>query len=279
MVNYLYDPKNSMAVMGSLSSMKNVRYYVQMTDRIGVLGISGRMGALLASEAAKRGILAGGTTRSGVNPDGMFIFDDVSALAAASDIVIDFTHSSTVCAHAEVLAAAGTPWVLGTTGYDEVDSVAIAQAALSIPVIAAPNFCTGVNLALLLAERLGAALPAAAYDAEILEMHHRQKLDAPSGTALALGRAVAAGRGVALADVMVTDRKGARADGEIGFASLRGGQIVGSHSVIFTAGDEQITLTHHAFDRMVFATGAIRAALWLQHQKPGLYGMRDFLGF
>ncbi len=128
---------------------------------------------------------------------------------------------------------------------------------------------------------MGAALPGGRYDAEILEMHHRQKVDAPSGTALALGRAVAAGRGVALEDVMVTSRSGhtgPRGEHEIGFATLRGGQIVGSHTVLFTAGDEQISLTHHALDRRVFASGAVRAALWLSGQKPGLYTMRDFLG-
>ncbi|MBU6449621.1 MAG: 4-hydroxy-tetrahydrodipicolinate reductase, partial [Rhodospirillales bacterium] len=147
-------------------------------------------------------------------------------------------------------------------------------------IIAAPNFCTGVNLLLLLAEKLGHALPAAQYDAEIVEMHHRQKVDAPSGTALAIGRAVAAGRGVELADVIVSGRDGhtgPRKDGEIGFATLRGGQVVGSHTLMFTAGDEQINLTHHAFDRRVFASGAVRAALWLHAQPAGLYGMKDFL--
>jgi len=250
-----------------------------MNERIGIAGISGRMGRLLAAEAGRTATLAGGTARSGKFPENTLIFEDIQALAAASDVVIDFTHASTVAAHAAALAAAGTPWVLGTTGYSGADSAAVARAAQAIPVIAAPNFCTGVNLLLMLAERLGAALPAERYDAEILEMHHRQKVDAPSGTALALGQAVAAGRGVKLAEVMATKRDGARAEGEIGFASLRGGQIVGSHTVMFTAGDEQIALTHHAFDRAVFAAGAVRAALWLCKQPAGLYTMRDFLGF
>lgn len=238
------------------------------------------MGRLLAEEAAAHALLAGGTSRAGAAPGGAALFADAAALAEACDVVIDFTHASTVAAHAAALARAQTPWVLGTTGYSPADAAAIAQAATQIPVIAAPNFCTGVNLLLLLAERLGAALPAAQYDAEILEMHHRQKLDAPSGTALGLGRAVAAGRGVKLEDVMVASREGhtgARKDGEIGFATLRGGQIVGSHTISFTAGDEQIALTHHALDRRVFASGAVRAALWLQSQPPGLYTMRDFL--
>jgi 4-hydroxy-tetrahydrodipicolinate reductase len=251
-----------------------------MTIRIGIAGISGRMGIYLAEEAATAATLSGGTSRSGFGPGGASVFPDITALAAESDVVIDFTHASTVATHAAALAKTETPWVLGTTGYGPEDEAAIQEAAKIIPVIASPNFCTGVNLLLLLAEKLGHALPATQYDAEILEMHHRQKVDAPSGTALALGRAVAAGRGVHLEDVIVSGRDGhtgPRKDGEIGFATLRGGQIVGSHSVLFTAGDEQIALTHHAFDRRVFASGAVRAALWLHAQPAGLYAMRDFL--
>jgi 4-hydroxy-tetrahydrodipicolinate reductase len=251
-----------------------------MTLRIGIAGISGRMGIYLAEEAAAAATLAGGISRSGRGPAGAAQFADITALAAESDVVIDFTHASTVTAHAAALAKAETPWVLGTTGYGSEDYVAIEEAARTIPVIAAPNFCTGVNLLLLMAEKLGATLPAGQYDAEILEMHHRQKVDSPSGTALALGRAVAAGRRVVLEDVMVSGRDGnvgPRQDGEIGFATLRGGQIIGSHSVLFTAGDEQISITHHAFDRRVFASGAVRAALWVHAQPAGLYGMRDFL--
>jgi 4-hydroxy-tetrahydrodipicolinate reductase len=243
-----------------------------MTARIGIAGINGRMGRLLAEEVPAGGaVLSGGVGRQ----------DDLSALAAASDIVIDFTNASTVVAHAAALAAAGCGWVLGTTGFTDEEAAAIGQAAERIAVIASPNFSAGVNLLLILAERLGAALPAADYDAEILEMHHRQKIDAPSGTALGLGRAVAAGRGMALEDVMVGGRHGhtgPRPDGAIGFASLRGGQIVGSHSVIFAAAGEQITLAHEALDRRVFATGAVRAALWLHGKPPGLYSMKDVLG-
>jgi 4-hydroxy-tetrahydrodipicolinate reductase len=240
------------------------------------------MGQYLAVEAAAQAVLVGGTGRSGSALPGVAIFPDVHELAAASDIVIDFTHASLVEAHAAAFAAAGTPWVLGTTGYGAADSAAIAAAAAHIPVIASPNFCTGVNLLLLLAEKLGAVLAAGEFDAEILEMHHRQKVDAPSGTALGLGRAVAAGRGVALEDVMVSGRDGhtgPRADGHIGFATLRGGQVIGSHTVLFTSGTEQITLGHHAFDRRVFAAGAVRAALWLADKAPGLYSMKDVLGF
>jgi 4-hydroxy-tetrahydrodipicolinate reductase len=148
-------------------------------------------------------------------------------------------------------------------------------------VVYAANFSAGVTLVLALAGRMAAALPAAAYDAEIVEMHHRQKVDAPSGTAIGIGRAVAEGRGVALEAVMESGRNGhtgARRPGAIGFASLRGGQVVGEHTLIFAAADEQIALTHRAFDRRTFAAGAVRAALWAVERPPGLYTMADVLG-
>jgi 4-hydroxy-tetrahydrodipicolinate reductase len=179
------------------------------------------------------------------------------------------------------LAEAGCAWVLGTTGLSEADQEAVREAARRIPVVQAANFSPGVTLLLALAERLGAALPADTYDAEILEMHHRQKTDAPSGTALALGEAVARGRDVSLEAFAVRARDGdtgPRPPGAIGFASLRGGQVVGEHTLLFAAGDEQIALTHRAFDRGVFARGAVRAAMWVHGRQPGLYGMQDVLG-
>jgi 4-hydroxy-tetrahydrodipicolinate reductase len=240
--------------------------------RIGIAGITGRMGRLLAEAVPQAGAaLAGGIGRSG----------DLATLARQSNVVIDFTRAAAVSRHAAALSETGTGWVLGTTGLSEQDEAAVDAAAQHIPVFTAANFSPGVNLVLALAEQLGAALPAASHDAEILEMHHRQKIDAPSGTALALGHAVATGRGVSLEEMMVPCRQGEtgpRKDGEIGFASLRGGQIPGSHSLIFTAGTEQITLTHHAFDRRIFAEGAVRAALWLGSRPPGRYTMRDLLG-
>lgn len=262
-----------------------------MSVKIGIAGITGRMGQLLVEDVIAAGAkLAGGTSRGAAPagaapadaaPAGANIFTDIAALAAASDLVIDFTHASTVIPHAAAMAAAGKGWILGTTGFGADGEAAITAAAAQIPIIAAPNFSPGVNLILALAERLGAALPAETYDAEILEMHHRQKVDAPSGTALGIGRAIAAGRHVALADVMVSGRDGhtgARRHGEIGFAALRGGQIIGSHTALFTAGTEQISLTHHAFDRRIFSQGAVRAALWLAGKPPGLYSMKDVLG-
>ena len=253
--------------------------------RIGIAGIAGRMGRLLAAEAQRVGAtLSGGTLRQGstaVPPGGVPILGDFAALARASDVVVDFTNAATVQAHAAAIAATGTGWVLGTSGLSAPDEEAVIAASGRAAVVHAPNFAPGVVLVLAMAERLAAVLPAAEYDAEIVEMHHRQKVDAPSGTALGLGRAVAAGRGVALADVMRTAREGqagARTEGEIGFASLRGGQVVGEHTVLFAGASEHIALTHRAFDRGVFAGGAIRAALWLREREAGLYGMTDVLG-
>lgn len=252
--------------------------------RIGVAGIAGRMGGLLAEEVVAAGAtLSGGVERAGMDragPPGVAVFTDVAALAAVSDAVIDFTHASTAQSHARALAAAGTAWVLGTTGLSDADEAAVAEAAGRIPTVYAPNFAPGVNLVLALAERLAAALPADAYDAEIVEMHHRQKVDAPSGTALGLGRAVARGRGVRLEDVAASGRDGhtgPRPPGAIGFAALRGGQVVGEHTLLFASGGEHIALTHRAFDRRVFAQGAVRAALWTRGRPAGLYSMMDVL--
>ena len=179
------------------------------------------------------------------------------------------------------MAKSGKAWVLGSSGLSAADEAAVDVAAQSIPIVYASNFSAGVNLVLALCERMGAALPAEQYDAEIMEMHHRQKVDAPSGTAVGMGRAVAKGRGQKLEDVMQSGRHGhtgARETGAIGFAALRGGQVVGEHTLIFASGTEHIALTHRAFDRRAFATGAVRAALWVVGKKPGLYSMMDVLG-
>ena len=244
-----------------------------MTTRIGIAGITGRMGKLLQEEIAAAGAtLSGGTSRS--NPD-------LAALAAQSDVVIDFTNAATAQSNATIMAASGKAWILGTSGLSAADESAVEQAAAKIPVVYAANFSAGVNLVLALAERMGATLPAETYDAEIVEMHHRQKVDSPSGTAIGMGRAVAKGRGQTLEDVMESGRHGhtgARKTGAIGFAALRGGQVVGEHSLIFAAGAEHIVLTHRSFDRRTYATGAVRAALWAVGKAPKLYSMMDVLG-
>jgi 4-hydroxy-tetrahydrodipicolinate reductase len=251
--------------------------------RIGVAGIAGRMGRLVAEEILHAGAtLAGGLALPhDAAPPGIPLFTTLLPLAAISDAIIDFTHASAVKTHAATIAHARTTWILGTTGLSQADQTAVAHAATAATIIQAANFSPGVTLILALAQRLGAALPADAYDADILDMHHRQKVDAPSGTALALGAALAAGRGTTLDAVRLppnTGHTGPRPPGGIGFAALRGGQITGEHSLVLTADDEQIVLTHKAFDRRSFARGAVRAALWSAGKPPGLYGMTNVLG-
>ena len=256
-----------------------------MAHRIGIAGITGRMGRLLVEEVRTAGAeLAGGISRPGSDkpmPAGATRFVDIAALAEAADVVVDFTLAATARAHAAALARAGTAWVLGTSGISAADEEAVADSARRIPVVHAANFSAGMTLVLALAEQLGAALPADTYDAEIVEMHHRQKIDAPSGAAIAIGRAVAKGRCVALDAVMESGRNGhtgPRKPGAIGFAALRGGQVVGDHTLIFAADAEHIALTHRVFDRRSFAVGAVRAALWVAGRPPGLYSMADVLG-
>jgi len=256
-----------------------------MAHRIGIAGITGRMGQLLAEEVPAAGAsLAGGIGRPGSDkpaPPGVALCPGLADLAVVSDVVIDFTHASTAQSTAATMAKSGKPWVLGSSGLSAADEAAVETAARTIPVVYASNFSAGVNLVLALCERMGAALPADTYDAEIMEMHHRQKVDAPSGTAVGMGRAVAKGRGRKLEDVMVSGRHGhtgARETGAIGFAALRGGQVVGEHTLIFASATEHIALTHRAFDRRAFAAGAVRAALWVIGKPPGLYSMMDVLG-
>ena len=244
-----------------------------MSITIGIAGITGRMGILLAEEVVAAGFtLAGGTSRAS---------PDLAPIAQAAGVVIDFTQADRVAAHAAVLTAAGTAWVLGTSGLSAADDAILAEAARLIPIVYAANFAPGVNLVLALAEKMAAALPGDTYDAEIVEMHHRQKVDAPSGTAMGLGRAVAAGRGVVLADVIESGRDGhtgPRKPGAIGFAALRGGQVVGEHTLLFAAADEHIALTHRSFNRRAYAKGAVLAARWVGGRAPGLYDMMDVLG-
>jgi 4-hydroxy-tetrahydrodipicolinate reductase len=248
-----------------------------MALRIGIAGITGRMGQLLAEEVPAAGaILSGGAGR--VATDKVM---PLAELVAVSDVVVDFTNAATAQSTAAVMAASGKAWVLGSSGLSAADEAAVASAATRIPVVYASNFSAGVNLVLALAERMGAALSGDSYDAEIVEMHHRQKVDSPSGTAIGIGRAVAKGRNINLDDVIESGRHGhtgARKTGTIGFAALRGGQVVGEHTLIFASGAEHIALTHRAFDRRAFATGAVRAARWAADRPPGLYSMMDVLG-
>ncbi|CAO3372060.1 4-hydroxy-tetrahydrodipicolinate reductase [Azospirillum argentinense] len=263
--------------------------------KIGVVGCAGRMGQMLVREiAATPGCtLAGGTERvggpalgkdigvlAGLEPLGVTAIDDAAALFAEADAVIDFTSPEASVRHAALAAQSQTVLVIGTTGIGPAQQEPIAQAATHTPIVQSPNMSLGVNLLLALVEQVGRAL-GDDYDIDILEMHHRNKVDAPSGTALGLGRAAAAGRGVALEDVWQKVRDGhtgVRPRGEIGFATLRGGDVIGDHTVVFAAEGERVELTHKASGRQIYAKGAVRAALWANDKQPGLYSMKDVLG-
>ena len=263
--------------------------------KIGVLGAAGRMGqTLVRTVTTTEGCrLVGGIERrgsetlgrdlgeiAGIGAIGLALGADVEALVAASDAVIDFTTPAACVVHAALVAKAGCAYVLGTTGLTAPHFAALAEAAKKSAIVQSPNMSLGVNLLIVLTARTAAAL-GEEFDIEILEMHHRRKVDAPSGTALALGEAAARGRGRDLAEVSQRARDGMtgpRRSGDIGFAVLRGGNVVGDHTVIFAADDERIELTHKAADRAIFARGAVKAALWATGQKPGRYGMADVLG-
>jgi 4-hydroxy-tetrahydrodipicolinate reductase len=262
---------------------------------VGVLGCAGRMGrAVMAEVLAGSGPrLVGGCDRpghealgrdlgvlAGREPTGVPAGDDATALIAAADVVIEFSTPAASLGHARLCAEHGTGHVIGTTGFEDEQTEELRRLAERTAILWAPNMSLGVNLLLALAERVGSTLGPEAFDAEIVEMHHRNKVDAPSGTALALGRAVARGRGVAFESVARLSREGltgARPAGEIGFATLRGGDVVGEHTVVFAGPGERIELTHRATDRHIFARGSVRAAQWLAGRPAGLYGMADVL--
>ena len=218
---------------------------------------------------------------AGAEAASVSVGDDAVALFAASDTVIDFTAPAATVAHAALAADAGKALVVGTTGLSAADDAALAEAAKRSVILQAANFSIGVNLMLGLTEQVASLLDDD-YDIEIVEMHHRHKVDAPSGTALAIGEAAAKGRGVALADVSQRVRDGItgpRRAGDIGFATLRGGDVTGEHSAIFAADGERIEISHKSSSRGLFAKGAMRAALWTAGRPPGFYSMRDVLGF
>ena len=264
--------------------------------KIGVIGCTGRMGRMLIAEicGGDGTTLAGGTASpnganlgrdlgeiAGIGLIGLAVGDDTRALLGRSDVAIEFTNPAATAAHAGEAAETGTPIVIGTTGLDGEQSAAIRRAAETVPIVWAANTSLGINLLLGLVEEVAARLGPEAWDIEIVEMHHKGKVDAPSGTALALGRAAAAARGVEFDAVAQRGRDGitgARKDGAIGFAALRGGDAVGDHQVIFAGIGERLELTHRATNRAIYAKGAVRAARWLVGQPPGLYGMKEVLG-
>ncbi len=265
-----------------------------MSVRICVAGASGRMGRMIIEAALKEDsgvILASAFDRPGsssIGQDagavlgvttGVTVSDDVNAAIAAADCVIDFTRPEGTMAILEVAVAHEKAVVIGTTGFAEEQRARIFQAGETIPIVFAPNMAIGVNAVFKLLEVAAQLLHG--YDVEVIEAHHRLKVDAPSGTALEMGRVVAAARGWAIEEVAVFGREGhtgVRPDEQIGFATVRGGDIIGDHTVLFAGTGERIEITHRAQSRMPYALGALRAARFLEGRAPGVYSMRDVLG-
>lgn len=263
--------------------------------RIGIMGVGGRMGRELARATFEMSgaVLAGGTEPPGsplighdlgvlvgAAPTGSAVSNDTAAVLAGSDVIVDFTAPAATVGFAKKAADRGVACVIGTTGLTAEHEAAVARAAERVAIVRSGNFSLGVNLLTIMTERIAASLDAD-FDIEIVEMHHRMKVDAPSGTALMLGEAAAKGRKVSLAGASVRAREGhtgARRRGDIGFQALRGGSVVGEHTVIFAADGERIEITHRAADRGIFARGAIKAALWAHGKPAGLYTMADVLG-
>jgi 4-hydroxy-tetrahydrodipicolinate reductase len=268
-----------------------------MSDmRLIVAGAGGRMGRTLVKAIADTdgAILAGAVEAAGsavigrdagelagLGPNGIKVAVDPAPLLAQADGLIDFTIPAATIAFAELVAQRGLVHIIGTTGLSAEDEKLIATAAQRSTIVKSGNMSLGVNVLAALVRRVAKTLDEE-FDIEIVEMHHNKKIDAPSGTALMFGRAAAEGRGVTLAQRSERGRDGhtgARGAGNIGFASLRGGTVVGDHTVVFAGPAERIELSHKAEDRVIFARGAVKAALWAKGKKPGLYSMADVLGF
>jgi 4-hydroxy-tetrahydrodipicolinate reductase len=262
--------------------------------RVAVAGAAGRMGRTLIEGVLESGDLALGAALEAPGqpqlgkdageplgtPCGVILTADVAAAVAAADCLIDFTAPKATLAHLDACVGARRSAVIGTTGFTAEDKARIAAAARAIPVAMAPNFAVGVNVTFKLAE-VAARILGDAYDVEIVEAHHRHKVDAPSGTALRLGEAVAAALGRDLKEVAVHGREGItgeRGAKDIAFHAIRGGDIVGEHTVIFAGEGERVEVTVRSGNRMTYAQGALRAARWLAGRPPGLYDMFDVLG-
>lgn len=266
-----------------------------MSTRIAILGAAGRMGRALVNaigqqpgaqlvaaldrdNAPESGLDAG--SLAGLPALGVFISSDIDEALATADVLIDFTRPEGTLAAIAACRKAGKPIVIGTTGFTSEQKAVLAEATREIAVCQAANFSVGVNVLLKLVEDAARTL-GDAYDVEIVEAHHRHKVDAPSGTALALGEAAAAGLGRHLKQVAIYGREGhtgARETQTIGFATVRGGDVIGDHTVMYLGDGERVELSHKASSRLNFAGGAVRAALWLHGKPAGSYSMRDVLG-
>jgi len=255
--------------------------------RLAIAGAGGKMGrALIEATLADRSLElaaaldAPGSPVVGANIGGVTVGSDVRAAIAGADALIDFTRPEGTLAHLEACVAAGKGIVIGTTGFSAAQLSRIREASQKIPIALSPNFAVGVNVVFRLAEMAAAAL-GDSYDVEIIEAHHRQKVDAPSGTALRLGELVAGALGRSLGDVAAHGREGdvgARPPKQIGFHAIRGGDIVGEHTVVFAGTGERVEVAVRSQSRVTYATGALRAAKFLREKKNGLYDMKDVLG-
>lgn len=263
--------------------------------RIALVGVSGRMGLCLikAAALAEHAELTVAVSRpeslaigkdagelAGISSIGLPVGTDLAAVVDQFDVLIDFTRPDASMAYIEICRQAGKKVVIGTTGYSKFQKAAIAEAAKEIAIVIAPNFSVGVNLSLKLLE-MTAKVMGDYTDIEVIEAHHRHKVDAPSGTALRMGEVVAAALGRDLKDCAIYGREGdtgARDRKTIGFSTIRAGDIVGEHTVMFADEGERVEITHKATSRMTFANGAVRAAIWLEGKSEGLYDMQDVLG-
>jgi 4-hydroxy-tetrahydrodipicolinate reductase len=267
-----------------------------MSDmRLIVAGAGGRMGRTLIKAITETpGLMLAGATEgegssllgqdsgllAGLPPNRVLVTSEVRPLTLAADAIMDFTVPAATVKLAALAAETKIAHIIGTTGMAAADDAAVAEAAKKIPIVKSGNMSLGVNLLAVLTKQVAQAL-GEEFDIEIVEMHHNKKVDAPSGTALLFGEAAAEGRKIDLASQSERGRDGytgARKTGTIGFASLRGGNVAGEHSVIFAGADERVELTHKATDRMIFARGALKAATWARGRAPGLYSMLDVLG-
>lgn len=239
---------------------------------VGISGARGRMGRALSQVLDARGdVVVAARFDRGDQPD-----------LSLCDVVIDFSTPEASAELATACAERGGPaLVIGSTGFDAAQEAAVQAASARVAIVRSGNFSLGVNILIGLVEHAALRLPAEAWDIEIQEAHHRRKVDAPSGTALMLGEAAAAGRGEDLAALRTPAREGLaeRVAGSIGFSAIRAGGIVGEHTVMFASDDEVLTLSHSAIDRSLFAKGAVVAAAWVRNRRPGLYDMQDVLGF
>ncbi len=263
--------------------------------KIAIAGVGGKMGKMIFAECIKHSDIEimGGTEaqnspllgkdiaeQAGFDPIGVAIVDDVEEAVERADILIDFTRPNVTLENLKYAQKHKVNMVIGTTGFSADEQKIIDEASQNIAIVQATNMSMGVNILLSLVEKIAATLDDS-YDIEIVEMHHNKKVDAPSGTALSLGKAAAKGRKTSLEKDACYQRYGqvgARKQGEIGFATLRGGDVVGDHTVIFAGDGERIEISHKASSRVVFSKGAIKAAKWLKNKTNGIYDMQDVLG-